>query len=76
VTLVLTALIAAAASVLVAFMSASPIRRRLDDCERDRRQTKQLLQLFIGALVGVVPETARLKLLEAATEMSTHDEAA
>jgi hypothetical protein len=73
VTLVLTAAIAGAASIIVAVVSLLPVRRRLDECERDRRQTKQLLQLFIGALVGVVPEQARLKLLEAHAEMASRD---
>ncbi len=73
--LVLTAVIAGVASILVALIAHLPVKRRLDECERDRKQTKHLLQLFVAALVGVVPEPARLKLLEAAAEQTIDDAA-
>jgi hypothetical protein len=54
---------AVGAAVIAALVSR--IRRDLEACERDRRQLKQVLQLVVGSIVGLLPERERLTLLRA-----------
>ena len=70
--LILVATIAGASSIVVAIvgMVGARVKRDLDACERDRRMMRHMLHLFVGAIVGVVPERERLKLIEAAAEFS------
>lgn len=41
------------------------VRRDLDACLRERKQLKQVLQLTVSALVGLLPEKRRDELLVA-----------
>ncbi len=52
----------AIAAVIVANFGAR-VRRDLDDCLRERRQLKQVLQLTVSSLVGLLPERDRDRLL-------------
>jgi hypothetical protein len=65
--IVIASAVTASATVLVAILGAffQRIRRDLEACERDRRQLKQVLQLVVGSIVGLLPERERLQLLRA-----------
>jgi hypothetical protein len=64
---VIAALIAGVFSIGAVVLAnfATKVRRDLDDCLRERRQLKQVLQLTVSALVGLLPDKKRDELLVA-----------
>jgi hypothetical protein len=72
---VITGLFTTLAAIVAVF--AQRVRRDLDACLRDRRQLKQVLQLTVGALVGLLPDHQRDQLLvNVAGALESVDEAA
>lgn len=56
---------------------ARRVRRDLDDCLRERKQLKQVLQLTVSSLVGLLPAPKRDELLVRVAEaLENVDEAA
>ncbi len=76
-TSVAVALITALTAIVVALVTGwtRRVRSELEACLRERRQLKQVLQLVIGSIVGLLPERQRLELLRAVDD-ALDDEAA
>jgi len=73
---IVAAVIAAFAAVLVALLTSftQRVRNELDACLRERRQLKQVLQLVVGSIVGLLAEPQRLELLRAVDKALDDDE--
>lgn len=54
---------------------AQKIRGELEACRRDRRQLRQVLQIVVSSLVGLLPEETRLRLLTNLDDALTPDDA-
>lgn len=60
-------LLALFGSILITLLTmfVQKVRGELEACLRDRRQLKQVLQLVVGSIVGLLPQEQKLELLRA-----------
>jgi predicted type IV restriction endonuclease len=77
VTAVIAATVTALAAVFVALITAfyNRIRRDLEACERERKQLKQVLQLVVSSIVGLLQPEQKVALLQA-VDAALNDESA